>query len=120
MEELLGITNSECTTDNRMSLDSCRVLFSACGLTPVMMNNGSGVYTDALRWTMPSILGKAAIKPMMTSEISLNVLDVSREIPTRAGTSLVTILVTAGTVHDKLTIITADDSCGDRRGTIGP
>ena len=40
----------------------------------------------------------------MMTEISLNVLDVS-ENSTRAGASLVTILVTADTVHDKLTIV---------------
>ena len=47
----------------------------------------------------------------MMTEISLNVLDVS-ENSTRAGASLVTILVTADTVHDKLTIVIADDGCG--------
>ena len=40
----------------------------------------------------------------MMTEISLNVLDVS-ENSTRAGASLGTILVTADTVHDKLTIV---------------
>lgn len=47
----------------------------------------------------------------MMTEISLNVLDVS-ENSTRAGASLVTILVTADTVHDNLTIVIADDGCG--------
>ena len=45
------------------------------------------------------------------TEISLNVLDVS-ENSTRAGASLVTILVTADTSADKLTIVIADDGCG--------
>ena len=44
----------------------------------------------------------------MMTEISLNVLDVS-ENSTRAGASLVSISVTADTVHDKLTIVIADD-----------
>ena len=47
----------------------------------------------------------------MMTEISLNVLDVS-ENSTRAGASLVTILVTADTADDKLTIVIADDGCG--------
>lgn len=47
----------------------------------------------------------------MMTEISLNVLDVS-ENSTRAGASLVTRMVTADTVHDKLTIVIADDGCG--------
>lgn len=47
----------------------------------------------------------------MMTEISLNVLDVS-ENSTRAGASLVTILVTADTSADKLTIVIADNGCG--------
>ena len=47
----------------------------------------------------------------MMTEISLNVLDVS-ENSTRAGASLVSISVTADTVHDKLTIVIADDAAG--------
>lgn len=47
----------------------------------------------------------------MMTEISLNVLDVA-ENSTRAGASLVTILVTADTPHDNLTIIISDDGCG--------
>lgn len=47
----------------------------------------------------------------MMTEISLNVLDVA-ENSTRAGASLVTILVTADTLHDNLTIVIADDGCG--------
>lgn len=39
MEELLGITNGQCTPDGKFSLDSCRCL-GACGLAPVMMING--------------------------------------------------------------------------------
>ena len=38
LEELLGITNGECTPDGRFSLDSCRCV-GACGLAPVMMIN---------------------------------------------------------------------------------
>ena len=38
LEELLGITNGECTPDGRFSLDSCRCV-GACGLAPVMMVN---------------------------------------------------------------------------------
>ena len=39
LEELLGITNGECTPDGRFSLDSCRCV-GACGLAPVMSVNG--------------------------------------------------------------------------------
>ena len=35
LEELLGITNGECTPDGRFSLDSCRCV-GACGLAPAM------------------------------------------------------------------------------------
>ena len=38
LEELLGITNGECTPDGKFSLDSCRCV-GACGLAPVMMVN---------------------------------------------------------------------------------
>ena len=38
LEELLGITNGECTPDGKFSLDSCRCV-GACGLAPVMMIN---------------------------------------------------------------------------------
>ncbi|GLC79469.1 NADH-quinone oxidoreductase subunit NuoE family protein [Lacrimispora brassicae] len=39
LEEILGITNGECTADGKYSLDSCRCV-GACGLAPVMMVNG--------------------------------------------------------------------------------
>ena len=39
LEELLGITNGECTPDGRFSLDSCRCV-GACGLAPVMTIDG--------------------------------------------------------------------------------
>ena len=39
LEELLGITNGECTPDGRFSLDSCRCV-GACGLAPVLTVNG--------------------------------------------------------------------------------
>ncbi|WP_313582993.1 NADH-quinone oxidoreductase subunit NuoE family protein [Lacrimispora sp.] len=39
LEEILGITNGECTSDGKFSLDSCRCV-GACGLAPVMMVNG--------------------------------------------------------------------------------
>ena len=39
LEELLGITNGECTPDGRFSLDSCRCV-GACGLAPVVMIGG--------------------------------------------------------------------------------
>ncbi len=39
LEEILGITNGECTPDGKFSLDSCRCV-GACGLAPVMMVNG--------------------------------------------------------------------------------
>ena len=35
LEELLGITNGQCTPDGKFSLDSCRCV-GACGLAPVM------------------------------------------------------------------------------------
>ena len=38
LEELLGITNGECTPDGKFSLDSCRCV-GACGLAPVRMIN---------------------------------------------------------------------------------
>ncbi len=38
LEEILGITNGECTPDGKFSLDSCRCV-GACGLAPVMMIN---------------------------------------------------------------------------------
>ncbi|MFR5601969.1 MAG: ATP-binding protein [Lachnospiraceae bacterium] len=47
----------------------------------------------------------------MMTELSLNVLDVA-ENSTRAGASLVTILVKADTLSDLLTIVIEDDGCG--------
>ena len=38
LEEILGITNGQCTPDGKFSLDSCRCV-GACGLAPVMMIN---------------------------------------------------------------------------------
>ena len=38
LEELLGITNGQCTPDGKFSLDACRCI-GACGLAPVMMIN---------------------------------------------------------------------------------
>jgi anti-sigma regulatory factor (Ser/Thr protein kinase) len=47
----------------------------------------------------------------MMTEISLNILDVA-ENSTRAGASLVTILVTVDSAADKLIVIIKDDGCG--------
>lgn len=38
LEELLNISDGECTPDGKFSLDSCRCI-GACGLAPVMMIN---------------------------------------------------------------------------------
>lgn len=38
LEQLLGISNGECTPDGKFSLDSCRCV-GACGLAPVMLVN---------------------------------------------------------------------------------
>ena len=38
LQELLNISDGECTPDGKFSLDSCRCI-GACGLAPVMMIN---------------------------------------------------------------------------------
>ena len=56
LEELLGITNGECTPDGKCSLDSCRCV-GACGLAPVMMINDE-VYGRLTVDDVPTILAK--------------------------------------------------------------
>ena len=56
LEELLGITNGECTLDGKFSLDSCRCV-GACGLAPVMMINDE-VYGRLTVDDVPTILAK--------------------------------------------------------------
>lgn len=56
LEELLGITNGECTPDGKFSLDSCRCV-GACGLAPVMMINDE-VYGRLTPDEIPDILAK--------------------------------------------------------------
>lgn len=56
LEELLGITNGECTPDGKFSLDSCRCVGS-CGLAPVMMINDE-VYGRLTVDDVPTILAK--------------------------------------------------------------
>ncbi|WP_125140857.1 complex I 24 kDa subunit family protein [Clostridium transplantifaecale] len=56
IEELLGITNGECTPDGKFSLDSCRCV-GACGLAPVMMINDE-VYGRLTVDDIPAILAK--------------------------------------------------------------
>ena len=56
LEELLGITNGECTPDGKFSLDSCRCV-GACGLAPVMMVNDE-VYGRLTVDDVPTILAK--------------------------------------------------------------
>ena len=56
LEELLGITNGECTPDCKFSLDSCRCV-GACGLAPVMMINDE-VYGRLTVDDVPTILAK--------------------------------------------------------------
>ena len=56
LEEILGITNGECTPDGKFSLDSCRCV-GACGLAPVMMVNGE-VYGRLVPDDVPTILAK--------------------------------------------------------------
>ena len=58
LEELLGITNGECTPDGKFSLDSCRCV-GACGLAPVMMINDE-VYGRLTVDDVPTILPKYA------------------------------------------------------------
>lgn len=56
LEQLLGITNGECTPDGKFSLDSCRCV-GACGLAPVMMVNDE-VYGRLTVDEIPAILAK--------------------------------------------------------------
>lgn len=56
LEEILGITNGECTPDGKFSLDSCRCV-GACGLAPVMMINDE-VYGRLTVDDIPGILAK--------------------------------------------------------------
>ena len=56
LEELLGITNGECTPDGKFSLDSCRCV-GTCGLAPVMMINDE-VYGRLTVDDVPTILAK--------------------------------------------------------------
>ena len=56
LEEVLGISNGECTPDGRFSLDSCRCV-GACGLAPVMMINDE-VYGRLTPDDIPGILAK--------------------------------------------------------------
>lgn len=56
LEEILGITNGECTADGKFSLDSCRCV-GACGLAPVMMINDE-VYGRLTVDDIPEILAK--------------------------------------------------------------
>lgn len=56
LEELLGITNGECTPDGKFSLDFCRCV-GACGLAPVMMINDE-VYGRLTVDDVPTILAK--------------------------------------------------------------
>ncbi len=56
LEELLGISNGECSPDGLFSLDSCRCV-GACGLAPVMMVNDE-VYGRLKPEDIPGILSK--------------------------------------------------------------
>ena len=56
LEEILGITNGQCTPDGKFSLDSCRCV-GACGLAPVMMINEE-VYGRLTPDQIPGILAK--------------------------------------------------------------
>lgn len=56
LEELLHITNGECTPDGKFSLDSCRCV-GACGLAPVMMINDE-VYGRLTVDEIPAIIAK--------------------------------------------------------------
>ncbi len=56
IEDILKITNGECTPDGKFSLDSCRCV-GACGLAPVMMVN-SDVYGRLAPEDVPGILAK--------------------------------------------------------------
>lgn len=56
LEELLNITNGECTPDGKFSLDSCRCV-GACGLAPVLMVNDD-VYGRLVPDDIAAILAK--------------------------------------------------------------
>lgn len=56
LEELLGISNGECTADGKFSLDSCRCV-GACGLAPVLLVN-EDVYGRLVPDDVPGILAK--------------------------------------------------------------
>ncbi len=56
LEEILGITNGECTPDGKFSLDSCRCV-GACGLAPVLLVN-EDVYGRLVPDDVPGILAK--------------------------------------------------------------
>ncbi len=56
IEDILKITNGQCTPDGKFSLDSCRCV-GACGLAPVMMVN-SDVYGRLAPEDVPGILAK--------------------------------------------------------------
>lgn len=56
LEDILGISNGECTPDGIFSLDSCRCV-GACGLAPVMLVNEE-VYGRLIPDDIPDILAK--------------------------------------------------------------
>ncbi len=56
LEEILGISNGECTPDGKFSLDSCRCV-GACGLAPVMLIN-EDVYGRLVVDDIPGIIAK--------------------------------------------------------------
>ncbi len=58
LEKTLGITNGECTSDGKFSLDSCRCV-GACGLAPVLLVNDD-VYGRLVPEEIPAILAKYA------------------------------------------------------------
>ena len=58
VEEILKISEGECTADGKFSLDSCRCV-GACGLAPVMMVNDD-VYGRISADDVPGILEKYA------------------------------------------------------------
>ncbi|HWT26662.1 MAG TPA: NAD(P)H-dependent oxidoreductase subunit E [Mobilitalea sp.] len=56
LQEMLGISDGECTTDGKYSLDSCRCI-GACGLAPVMTINDD-VYGKLTVDQLEAILAK--------------------------------------------------------------
>lgn len=56
LEQILGISDGECTADGKFSLDSCRCV-GACGLAPVMLINDD-VYGRITADDVPGILAK--------------------------------------------------------------